>query len=68
MPVQTDFDIFAEPTSEVRCTCGQGFCQAHGTFHFSDSVEELDRYRRETKDRGTRGGRRVRKKKGEESR
>jgi hypothetical protein len=60
-----DVDIFAEEqvVDISVCNCGQGFCPFHGTFHFPEPVEIADEYRRETKERGTNGGRRVVRKK-----
>lgn len=35
--------LFAD---ETPCRCGQGWCPAHGTFHFAAAVEAVDEQHR----------------------
>jgi len=62
----------ADPFSEVLlpfppttsdCRCGRGWCELHGTFHFSRDAEMDELARRELTYRGTGGGHRVIRKK-----
>ena len=50
-------EIALQPTT---CTCGCGWCSAHGTWHYADATEELEAERRANQTQhGTRGGRRA---------
>lgn len=58
-----DFDIFEDcltlQSAMTPCHCGRGWCPAHGTDHMTDEEEFTEEARRIETDRGTRGGRRV---------
>lgn len=55
-----DFPGFdCEPLRFTHCNCGNGYCEAHGTFHFPDATEALERERRADVHGGTRGGNRI---------